>query len=58
MICVFKPVYYCQLMYLRAFKIFLEIYELDPALFLFVAGFSWQAALKKDQSKIGFFKSY
>ena len=57
MICMFKSICYCQLMYLRAFKLFLEIYELDPALFLFVPGFSWQAVLKKDQSKIGFFNS-
>ena len=31
---------------------YLEIYELDPAGFLTLPGLTWQATLKKDQSKI------
>ena len=44
MICLSKVIYYCQLMYLRTFRICLGINELAPAHF---SSASWQAALKK-----------
>ena len=31
MICMFKTIRYCWLVYLRTLEICLEIYELDPA---------------------------
>ena len=52
MICMFKAVHYCQLMYLRAFKICLEIYEFDPAKFLTAPGLAWQTAFKKTKVKL------
>ena len=36
-------VYYCQLMYLKAFIICVEIYELDPVHFLSAPRLAWQA---------------
>ena len=33
-------------------KIFLEIYELDPACFFIAPGLAWQAALKKNKVKL------
>ena len=39
-------------------NISLEIYELDCAKFLSAPGLAWQAALKKDQSKIRPFNLY
>ena len=36
----------------------LEIYEIDPAKFLSAPGLAWQAALKKDKSKITSFNWY
>ena len=40
MICIFKTIHYCQLMYFRTSEICLEIFELDlPA-----PGLAWQTA--------------
>ena len=39
-------------MYLKAFEIYLEIYELDPAKFLSAPGLAWQAAFKKTKVKL------
>ena len=39
-------------MYLKTFKICLEIYELDPSKFLSVSELAWQAALKKTKIKL------
>ena len=44
MICIFKAMHYCQLMYLRTFK--LEIKELDPAHFLSLPGLAQEAGNK------------
>ena len=45
MICMFKKIPYCQLMYLTTFEIWLEIYELEPYHFLIEPDVAWQAAL-------------
>ena len=48
MICMFKAMHYCLLMYLRTLEIcVLKIYKLDPAKFYSAPRLSWQAALKK-----------
>ena len=52
MICMFKVIQYCQQMYLRTFKICLEMYELDLARFLSAPGLAWEAALKKTEVKL------
>ena len=52
MICIFKAIHYCQLMYLRTFEIFVLKYKLDPAKFLSAPGLAWQAALKKTKVKL------
>ena len=39
-------------MCLRTFEICLEIYDLDPAHFIFAPASAKQAALKKNESKI------
>ena len=52
MTCIFKAVQYCQLTYLRTFKICLKIYELDPAKFPSAPELAWQAALKKTKAKL------
>ena len=39
-------------MYLRTFKICLEIYELDPAKFLSTPRLAWEVALKKTKLKL------
>ena len=39
-------------MYLRTFKVCLEIYELDPARFLTAPELAWQAVLKKTKLKL------
>ena len=38
MICMFKVIHYCYLMYLRTLEICFEIHELDPANFLSAPG--------------------
>ena len=52
MICMFKAVQYCQLMYLRPVGIFVLIYELDPACFLTAPGLAWKGVLKKTKVKL------
>ena len=39
-------------------KMFLEIFELDPAFFLTAQGLPWQATLRKHQGKIRSFNWY
>ena len=51
MICMFKAVRYCQLMYLKTLKMCLKIYQLDPPKSLSAPGLVWQAALKKTKVK-------
>ena len=46
MICMFKAIQYCYVMYLKIWEC-LEIYELDPARFPIARRFAWQAALKR-----------
>ena len=52
MIFTFKAMHCCKQMYLKAFEIYLEIYELDPAKFLSAPGLAWQAAFKKTKVKL------
>ena len=48
MICMFKEILFLLADVFENFQnMYLEIYELDPALFLSVPGLVWQAALKK-----------
>ena len=49
MICMFKAIHYCQLMYLR--NMCIKIYKLDPAKFLSAPELAWQTALKKTKVK-------
>ena len=51
MICMFKAIHYCQLIYEDFRNMCLEIYELDPAKFLSASGLAQPVALK-DKSKI------
>ena len=41
MICLFKVVHYCYLMYLRTLEMCLEIYELDSTKFHSSPGLVW-----------------
>ena len=53
MICMFKALHFCQLMYLKNVRnMRLETQELDPAHFLTAPGLAWQAALKKTKVKL------
>ena len=53
MICMFKAISYCQLIYLRTLEIYvLKIYELDPEKIFSAPGLAWQAALKKTKAKL------
>ena len=45
-------VHYCQLTYLKAFIICVEIYEFDPVHFLSAPGLAWQAPLKNTKVKL------
>ena len=49
MICMFKAIHYCQLIYLKTFKVcvFKYMYELDSARFLTAPVLAWQAAFNK-----------
>ena len=52
MICMFKAIYYCQLMYLTTLEICLEIHGLDPAKFVSAPGVAWQTSFKKIKIKL------
>ena len=52
MICMFKAIHYCCLIYLRTVEMCLIIYELDPAKFLLPPGLAWQAALRMAKVKL------
>ena len=52
MICMFKAIQYCYLMYLRTFMLCLKINELVPAKFISAPGLAWQAASKKTKLKL------
>ena len=52
MICIFKVIRYCYLMYLKTLEICIEIYELNSTKFLSAPGLAWQTALKKTKVKL------
>ena len=52
MICMFKTIHYCYLIYLRNLEICLNTCELDPVETHSAPGLAWQAALKEHLSKI------
>ena len=53
MICMFKVIHYCQLIYCQNFQnMCLEIDELDPAKRFSAPRLAWQAALKKTKVKL------
>ena len=51
-ICMFKVIHYCQLIYLATFRICIEIYGLDAAQFLSITGLAWQATSEKTKVKL------
>ena len=53
MICMFKVLYCCELMYLRTLKIFvLKYINLILQIFFLAPGLAWQEAFKKTKVKL------
>ena len=53
MICMFSAIHNCLLIFFENFTDkCIEIYELDPALFLSAPGLAWQACLKKTKVEL------
>ena len=53
MICMFSAIHNCLLIFFENFTDkCIEIYELDPALFLSAPGLAWQACLKKTKAEL------
>ena len=53
MICMFSAIHNCLLIFFENFMDKrIEIYELDPALFLSAPGLAWQACLKKTKAEL------
>ena len=53
MICMFKAIHHCYLVYLKTFRnICIKIYKLTPEKFLSAPGLAWQAGLKKTKGKL------
>ena len=49
---MFKAIHYCQLTYLRTFKLCFKSYERDPTKFLSAPGLVWQGDFKKAKLKL------
>ena len=52
MICMFKVIHYCLLMYLKSLETNV-LKCIDPAHFLSAPGLTWQACLKKTEVRLG-----
>ena len=53
MICMFKVLYCCELMYLRTLKIcVLKYINLIPQIFFLAPGLAWQEVFKKTKVKL------